>query len=682
MPFNEENIVRTVVLKGFEDDAWRSWTEKQLDDCIRFIREWLKSREMRPPDDLQKRLGAVRIKTANGALERADSCYFPEKELKLIYPEANFAKLDEGDEEQRDFLSTLGVTDRPRIFEDEKKFNRDKNPDFTVMDNWKTYWKWLCPHRSRECSTYDGSLTSVTAIDKWDSIDKSHGNMSIVLSLMVKNWPYYKEKVNSDYHCGHKTHRSKPVPSFFKWQLLETGWLPTNKGIMKPLENIFIPLAKIKRVAGALVPYISIPEGWKEQEFLNSGQDFFKFLGLCTEFDIDALKHLLEVIQKHPIDDNLKQYLSRIYRELGKLLEEESESELDRLKLLSEVGTFEDSTALYWNDDRDLGGYFHETEGVSFAWTPQDVERGIMETLFKKAGVKALSKAVQRELIMPVCVESNESWTHSLHEKARYIYSLLKHYRAEKADMAGAKLNEVDIKSSDKLEVLLRLNGVESAANVKAFYDAENNVFYRIQDTDSFEMAMELARVFSLDFGHITDIEVILNEKDSKKVEERFQRQGIALLELERELLPVSSGIKETGEKLGETKEKESADRTKTSGTIGGISTIGSPSSGSGRGVTPHTTYIAKGRSVLRARLPYDERMKEEALNIGRIIKFEERQGRSAKDVSREYCGFDLESTDKKTGEIRYIESKGPGYVMLTPNEYNIAKEVTVNYFL
>ncbi len=356
--------------------------------------------------------------------------------------------------------------------------------------------------------------------------------------------------------------RIQKIPSYFAYQVLETKWLPTTKGLMKPSKEIFVPLPKIKKVAGDLIPYISIPEGWKEQEFLSQGQEVFRFLGLRAELDIGALKYLLEVAREHPVDGNLKLYLSRIYQALGRLLGEENESELDKLKLLTKAGTFEDSLCLYWNDDPDLCSHFQDAEELHLAWIPDGVERKHIEILFQKAGVKALSKHVQRKLVTPKIAEPNEELTDlpRLQEKARYIYSLLKHHKADKADIAGEKLTKAQVKSFDKLEVLLSLDGIQRTVMADVFYDAHGDILYLTKDVENFEIALELARVFGLDFGYMADIEVILREKDDR-IEERLQRQGIALLNWEPQppLPPVT-----------EETEKEQKDRGKE-GRVGPI---------------------------------------------------------------------------------------------------------------
>jgi hypothetical protein len=659
--FNQKGVVEAVILKGFEEGTWKNWTVEERDRCVKFIREWLKGEDWKTIGDLQRRLGAVRIENEDNTLERADKCYFPEQELKLIYPEASFVMLNRKDEEELTFLQALGVNDRPRLLVGKGEYQSDSEPAFALR--WKEFWKWLRGKLSY--STGYQRISDITCLDGWDEIQWSQKSAKLMLKYLIKHWEsYYKPHLESRYKYFYQVGRSEKVPSYFAWQLLETQWLPTTKGLMKPSAEVFVPSSKIKRVASDLIPYIGIPEGRKEQEFLSQGQDFFEFLGLCTELDIDRLKYLLQAIQKRPTDDYLKSHLSRIYQAFGRLLEEENETELGEVKLLSEGKTFEDASTLCWNDDRDIGNHFQGIEGVHFAWVPDDVERRYIEVFFEKAGVKAISKHVQRELITPTNEKQNMGWENLLREKARYIYSLFKHHKADKADIVGDKLSGLKVKSSDKLEILLRFDEIETpiSTDVFVFYDVDSNTLYLTEDVEKFEIALELARVFVLDFSCISDIEIILQEKNGR-IEERLKRQGIALLNLSPE---------ETGEEQ----------RGKTEESNAGLD--GSPTNqiitGSGGDRPSQRKY--NGR-VERVGLPYEERMNVEALNIERIIGFEDSLHHKAKNVSKEYKGYDLESTDEATGEVlRCIEVKMASYVKLTPHEFEVAQQKASSYYL
>ena len=658
--FSQEGIIKTVILKGFEDGTWQNWDVEVKDKCVKFIREWLKGQEWKTPTDL----GVVRIWTEDNTLERANKCYFPEQELKMLYPEANFVRQHKEDEEEHAFLRALGVKDSPRLLLEEGKYQSNGNPAFAL--HWKEYWDWLL----RDWMPYSTGyrrVSNITCFDSWDELQWSSGTTKLLLNYLITHWSsYYKQHLESRYEYFNRGAKGDNVPSYFAWQLWETKWLPTTKGLMKPSAEVFVPSTKIKRVAGDFIPYLSIPEGRKEQEFLSQGQEFLvEFLGLSTELDIEALKYILSVAQRHPVDDNLKHYLPRVYKALGRRLEEENECELGKLKLPTEAWIFEESTSLYWNDDHDLGTLFQGKEGVSFAWIPENVERGLIEVLFERAGVKALSKCVRRDLITPTNVELNEDMTNLLQGKARYIYSLLKHHKAVKANIAGEKLSRIQVKSSDKLDVLLRLDEIRTTFSANVFYDVDSDTIYLTKDVENFEIPQELARVFVLDLSYSSDIEIILQE-ENEQVEKRFQRQGIALLKWSPQPVP---DVKSEEVYPPESKIPE----------VGGDLRI------SGAGRTPQRPYIPPkpSRQVERVGLPYEERMKVESSNIERIIKFEdEKYHRKAANVSKEYKGYDLESTDEVTGDVHYIEVKAPGYVTLTPHEYKVAKEKGSSYYL
>lgn len=666
--FTKKGIVETSILKGFEDDTiWQNWTVEERNRCVRFIREWLKEQEWKPPG-LQRDLGVVRIETEGNTLERADKCYFPEPELKLIYPEASFVKLNREDEEELNFLRALGVNDRPRLLIEKGEYQSDSEPAFAL--HWKEFWNWLRGKMSY--STGYQRISDITCLDGWDEIQWSQESAKPMLKYLIKHWEsYYKLHLESRYKYFYQVERSEKVSSYLTWQLLGTQWLPTTKGLMKPSAEVFVPSSKIKRVAGDLIPYISIPEGWKEHEPLSQGQEFFEFLGIRTELDIASLQYLLQSIQKRPIDDDLKLHLTHIYQAFGRLLQEENE--LGEVKLLSESGTFEDPSTLYWNDDHDLGTHFQGSEGVHFAWVPDDVERQYVEVFFEKTGVKAISKQMQRELITPTNVELNEDKTKLLQGKARYIYSLLKHHKADKADKAGEKLSGLKVKSSDKLEILLRLDEIEMTVSSHVFYDVDGNTFYLTKDVENFEIALELSRVFILDLSYISNIEIILREENGR-IGERFKRQGIVLLNLPSEKIDDEQGDKteESKNGLGGSTTNQASPESETE----------SISSGEGGTSQRHYPPSKPDRGVERVVLPYEERMNVEALNIERIIRFEDSQDRKATNVSKENKGYDLESIDEATGEVRYIEVKARSFVMLTPHEYEVAKEKGASYYL
>ena len=67
------------------------------------------------------------------------------------------------------------------------------------------------------------------------------------------------------------------------------------------------------------------------------------------------------------------------------------------------------------------------------------------------------------------------------------------------------------------------------------------------------------------------------------------------------------------------------------------------------------------------------------------VMDYEKKNGRKPKDVSQLNLGYDIESLDPSTGEIRYIEVKSfetTGDPELTEHEYEIAKALASRYWL
>jgi superfamily II DNA or RNA helicase len=88
---------------------------------------------------------------------------------------------------------------------------------------------------------------------------------------------------------------------------------------------------------------------------------------------------------------------------------------------------------------------------------------------------------------------------------------------------------------------------------------------------------------------------------------------------------------------------------------------------------------------VIPDKNPMVEDEEVERIGMEMAMEYERQQNRLPEDVSKESLGFDIRSTDQKTGEIRYIEVKaraGEGEVALTPNEWMMAKRFKDQYYL
>ena len=179
---------------------------------MKFISEWLKGQEWKTPTDL----GVVQIWTEGNTLERADKCYFPEQELKLLYPGASFVKLNWGDEEEHDFLQALGVKDRPRLLIAAGQYQSNSEPAFAL--HWRNYWDWLIDWRPY--STGYRRISNITCFDGWDEIQWSSETAKLMLNYLITHWgSYYKQHLESRYGYFYYEPKSEKVSSYFAWQL-------------------------------------------------------------------------------------------------------------------------------------------------------------------------------------------------------------------------------------------------------------------------------------------------------------------------------------------------------------------------------------------------------------------------------------------------------------------------------
>lgn len=88
--------------------------------------------------------------------------------------------------------------------------------------------------------------------------------------------------------------------------------------------------------------------------------------------------------------------------------------------------------------------------------------------------------------------------------------------------------------------------------------------------------------------------------------------------------------------------------------------------------VDPRSTEMARDEEV-------------EAAAMKSVMEYEKANGRKPIDVSRESLGFDIRSENHSNNDTRYIEVKGragQGSVWLTPNEWQMAKRYSANYWL
>lgn len=693
--FETESVSR-VILRGFQSDEWESWSPDQLDRCVGFLRDWLRDREWQAPPEFRPQLGAVQVRTQSGTRQRVDECYFWSPSMERLCPDGPFVV--SVDDEEQNFLVALGVTDKPRIREFTKYYDRWNAPKQAT--DWEVYYPDAFCDRLREYWTKVVEITQVPvlALPVLDYYSERDVVSAIdLLKYLLRHWDdYYIHYTTATYRWRYnranswwRTDKKMANMSYFAYQLHSVRWLPTTKGLAFPYAKVFVPCREVKEVAGDLATYVLVPEGWDVDHFVQEGKSLFSFLGLRDKVDIKAASHLLKIAQEFPIDDNLRDHLARLYRHVGWLLAEKSwgQPSLDDLALLTVKDEFKPAAGLIWNDDPAIGQHFIDSEELDFVWVPTGVERYYLEKFFGAAHVKRLSTSVERQLVTSGGTSRDNERTKQLQYRARHLWSLLVHYHAPGADEVRQQLPCAEVFRALKIEVLLQLGEAELAAEFPVFYDNTDRVLFLTQSVSPFEIAGEFCRVFGLSFDHVAGVEAVIREDDLEQIELRFEQQGISLLDWdEQPLSPLNGHAEEEeadeGDEATDTPdqsapeddsetqdEEDSEDKEDGRETTGdGQMDIGGRRGGRG------------GKRVQREVLPYEERMRRESFNIERIIAFEATKGRQAQDVSREYRGYDILSVGKR--EERHIEVKSSSYVWLTSNEFTTAQEEGDIYWL
>ncbi|MCX6771535.1 MAG: DUF3883 domain-containing protein [Candidatus Micrarchaeota archaeon] len=749
--YNSTSLVKKIV-DAFDNNKWKEWSEKDTVGLVNFISNYLKENEWRIPSDLT-RLSTVILMTEDGRLERADKCYMPNNDLKALYPKACFVKSGVYENE---FLKALEVENIPKLNAVDRLIP-DDNGKFSQFNEYLSWLSSIGHYVSRE------NIQRVSEIDAWNQIAWTPQTSKIMFRYLLKNWAFYSQHLSSLKQYFHYVSRYTPIHSYLYWELTQTSWIPTSKGMMLPSTNIFVKTDKIKKIAGDSVPYLLLPDGITNDELENS--EFVKFLGISKNLELQSLVNILAYVSDQPEKINLEQ-ISRIYKAIGKEIDENDEIKLEiGHLLLDDKKTFKAPSMLFWNDDERIWKQLKDsvtgnTGDVCFVWAP-DIEQRYLAKFFRKIGVKFLSEQIKRELISSdtKIVSQPEKIEVAIRKKAKFAYSLFAHVKNENAEKIHLQLTKIKIYECRNIAINLVLNANTYKTSADTFYDELENKLYFVGDIDFFEVAAELARTYQLDFNYLTILEDILEKNDDKLInrlrhlkiqilsplktnesdnldEEEDQKSADEDLE-KKDDQPASEGTSSTesddskqktaaasdtpsssdeqkdtktlNEKDQESRENapqpETEAQTRKEGHDDSESSSDSTSKRYTRNNTDDKTdapaHPAGGEDKLKKendsqdydedewsgastgeRLSYQERMQIEEANTVRVIEYEKRHNRVAVDKRKENIGWDLESTDNKTGDVRFIELKGPSRVELTDNERGAAKTKGISYYL
>lgn len=357
---------------------------------------------------------------------------------------------------------------------------------------------------------------------------------------------------------------------------------------------------------------------------------------------------------------------------------------------------------LFWNDHPYLARIF---EGKVAFWEFTDE---LLE-LAKDSGIEGCSQA--RVKFVPSGAQKNdEIWSRKVQELPSCIHAFLKssHLCARSVDEKSLEvLSQLSVRRVEKLEVTYELNDtpiIDLEAR-QCFLDKTNQggTFWLALEAKEDEYA-ELIGDASQDYFGVKELRGFVEDlltKDRSRVLTRWKRDGLRVdlcestLEMsskEGEEIPSESVDEEVPDETGNaddsgTNESENETPAGNEDSENGDEDNGStedesvinvyPLPPEGGGTEDDTDVEATDTS------PHAKKEVEHA-GMKHAHHYEKKEGRTPTDVSSEKRGYDIYSTSPD-GKDRCIEVKARdnhAFVVLTSNEWSVAKQLKDTYFL
>jgi len=517
---NLDKIVKQI-LKGYKNKDSNRWAPIQRGNCNKYIEVWLNEHQWKVSEEYE--LGIIEVLTNNG-WKRADDCYFLDDKLKDILPEGtSFVEL-KGDGNEGIFLEKIGVKSYPRILIKDKISIQNTEE----VEDIEQYAEWLEKNGNR-AKDADEEQWNIHILDGFKECisKKDEKLLRIFLEYLINNWDkYYSKYAETNYEIIYKNKpaiNDKPaVPSYFAYKIKDSEWLPTKKGVMKPGRRVFQSYKTVQKFSSDF-PYIEI-----ENELLIKGKNFFDFIELSSQLDLDTLLKVLNDLKDRD-EENKRDLVFEIYKKIISKLENAENSEIKNnidLHLLSIDSNFYPISELYWND-HPKGTYF---KSIKYLYIPDELggydNKVLFEDFFE---IKRVSEVIKSDLINLPNNEENHDCTNWLRKRLTYIERLFSYNHIKYPPI----FNTVRVFNTEKIEVrLIFKNDTQEdyipLEDVKAYCDIDTCKIYRRYDADDFDLAIGIAE--SLDAKNIaSDIERII-ALEPEEIENRFSKLGIEIL--------------------------------------------------------------------------------------------------------------------------------------------------------
>ncbi|MEA3361072.1 MAG: DUF3883 domain-containing protein [Thermodesulfobacteriota bacterium] len=643
----------------------------------------------------------------------------------------------------------LGVSWEPKILPIEEvpeyisqySFS-NPHPSHVSEEDWKLYKSYYIDNKSLSVMwRWTIKLEESFALDGWNNVSKDAEKSMNLLQLLYNTEAFIyivghqKEKVKCSFrYTKISSSYYASCDSFLIWGIKHSNWLPTRRGRLLPPDKIFLEDSEIGKGLKGIVPVLQIKRP-KGKELVRRFEDLIDEIGIRTNWDqitIEDWSNWLNELCETKTD--ISKEKAMIAQTLYRLC-------LEQCQVSENTNPFSDINVLSLSSDNQYS--YRKAKEVVYSDEPRfdTIKKKLMDSGYnifsvelggenraKKAkdlfGMTLASEMINEEVIPGGKVnKETEKWQKNFESLAPVLLSRLS------MDRPASRTKDQEFFRSLKILAVTNLKKKFKLLNTEELlFEEEPSVCWASSDytlymnTNSSErnlwsglaesLAQRLGQTYCEAFENL-----LLCESDSERIE-KLRRAGVP----EDDVLYCASILKEelpfSTDDLEDTKgyeikeeepvDKKPADEEIIEGTqeepvgnqILGMSngefgkefqeksTRGVYESETGPEVNTHGIGAGKHGVDTPPQKPGKQEKKEEielaAMNW--VERYEKRNKRTYKDVSRYNLGYDIESDNPLTGKKRYIEVKGawgrPEKREVTINEWRTATELRDNYYI
>lgn len=628
----------------------------------------------------------------------------------------------------------IGVSWEPKIlpfekFPDAITRNHFPNPHPSQIPDseWEKYHQYLVssPSLSEMWQWYSKQLKTSFLLDGWPYI-RHHVSEFIELAYATDLFEYIvgdkKNRIDSKFMYT-KRSRNYHVDgqSFIYWSIKNSPWLNiSDRASHFPVE-VFLANSEIGQELGDFVVTIDIPEP-KEKILYRRWEDLLDEIGIRRTWQQVSLDDWKSWLSSIPVlfpsinNDNVRA-IKELYRQCLKRCPASGDDPVfSSMKVLAVDGSdsykYEEANRVVYFDDPKFDSIKTKLHDAGLLIFP--IELGGTERQ-KRAkilfGMNPLSGVVIEKL-----QEGNEDqkkteeWQLQINSIMPVLLARLSKDRPESKDRDKELLQSIKLKALDGLtrQFYIKESNVfllEERADACWSENGESNILFLSMDESKKNPWSCIADALAQRFGrtYYEAFKVILAcTSDEERIEE-LRCAGVSEDDIRscEENIKIKKPVQKRGESVslskveqGQTENEEHHINTPNSDESQKIIKVENAEIGQkiekshqGKEKNNTTTFSIVGTNNGTTQVQdsvIKEEIEKEAMRWA--MHFENEHGRKPEDVSLFNRGYDIESNDVETGEIRYIEVKGasgnPEKREITINEWQTAIKLGDDYYI